>query len=102
MKDFFDANLSLRQKIRLYRLLYTLSNMSFRYLLPVIFGMLAFVLIAFGILIPESFFSSKDPSVTELYYMFTSASLLCFLLFFSPYVKKIITSYGLFGDKHKK
>ncbi len=102
MKAFFDANLSLRQKIMIYRLLYTVSRMSFRYLLPVIFGSLAFLLIAFGLLLPDSFFASRDPSETELYYLLISASLLCFLLSFSPYVKKVLANYGLLDKRRKK
>jgi predicted CDP-diglyceride synthetase/phosphatidate cytidylyltransferase len=99
MKTFLNANLSLRQRIILYRCLYTLNEMDFSYLLPIIFGTLTVILTLTGILIPEASIKAVSDVQWALYLACFGVSGICFLITAPPHLKKLLIMISRFFGK---
>ena len=102
MKAFLNENLTLKQKITLYRLLYTLNEMDFSYLRPVIAGTIAVRLIVLRLFASDSRFFSESPTQLALYHTFCVFFTLCFLLFSRPFVRKMIARFRIYLYRRKK
>ncbi|MCR5584968.1 MAG: hypothetical protein K6F63_05985 [Lachnospiraceae bacterium] len=102
MKAFINTNLSLRQRITLYRLLYTLNEMNFSYLRPVIAGTVVLCMLYVKLLIPENYFSATTNTQIALFNTFFVFSILCFLIFLHPYARKLYGKFRVYLYRRKK
>ncbi len=102
MKAFIKTNLSLRQRMTLYRMLYTLNEMDFSYLRPVIAGTVVLCMLYVKILIPKNYFSITTSTQIALFNTFFVFSILCFLIFLHPYVRKLYGKFRVYLYRRRK
>ncbi len=100
MKSFISANLSLRQRIILYRYLRTLSEMDFSYLRPVVFGTAFIFLLFTRFLVPESCILARTTMQIIIYYAMLLVTIAGFVVFIRPYVKKLFTRHHANKYRH--
>ncbi|MCR5823085.1 MAG: hypothetical protein K6G60_01495 [Lachnospiraceae bacterium] len=102
MIEFINTNFSLKQKIALYRILYTLNEMDFSYLRPLFSGSVTALLLFFRFAAPESFILSLTVTQLALFNTLCISSVLCFLIFLHPYIRKIIARFRIYNYRRKK
>ncbi len=102
MKAFLNSNLSLKQRMSLYRKLYTLNEMNFSYLRPIVSGTVVLCMLYIMLILPESFISSL--SITQLALLRTifAFSVICFLIFVYPYLRKLYGKFRVYLYRRKK
>lgn len=102
MKTFINENLTLKQRITLYRMLYTLNEMDFSYLRPVISGTLVLCMAYIKLLLPEGRFMPVSPTQIALFNTFFIFSILCFLIFLYPFARKLYGKFRVYLYRRKK
>ncbi len=102
MRSFISNNLTRRQKLALYRFLFTLNEMDFSYLRPVFAGALLFCLYMAKHLIPESYFLSVSHTQIALYYTVLVFTGVCFLIWLRPHVRRLIAKFRVYLYRRKK
>ncbi len=100
MKTFISANLSLRQRIILYRYLRTLSEMDFSYLRPVVFGTAFIFLLFTRFLVPESCILARTTLQVIIYRALLVITVTGFVFFVRPYIKKLIMKHRINRYRH--
>jgi hypothetical protein len=102
MIGFINSNFSLRHRIALYRMLYTLNEMDFSYLRPVFAGTVMICLFCTRFFVPESYILSLTGTELALYHTALVFSGLCFLIFLRPFVRKLICRFRVYLYRRKK
>ena len=102
MIAFINSKFSLRHRIALYRMLYTLNEMDFSYLRPVFAGTVTICLFCTRFFVPESYILSLTDTGLALYHTALIISGLCFLIFLRPFVRKLICKFRVYLYRRKK
>ena len=101
MKEIANR-MSPRTRIRLYRFLYTLNEMDFSFLRPVILGCLLAGTVYIRHTLPTDYIANAEQSLIISYKILVFILSVSFLYFLHPHVKRRIIRFKIWLNKRKK
>ena len=101
MKEIANR-MSPRTRIRLYKFLYTLNEMDFSFLRPVILGCLLIGTVYIKKSLPEEYINNADGSLILMYRILLVFLTLSFLYFLRPHIKRRIIRFKIWFNRRKK
>lgn len=102
MINIINTRLSLKARRRLYRILFTLSEMDFRFIRPVFFGSMVFFLLLAKANFPESAKTMLSATEIAFYYSVLIFNFLCLLIFSRPHIRHLIGRLKVRAYRRKK